>query len=117
MTVTQNKNLVTLKYVLSQLPSSQHRAGLAGLILIIWWLQEQPEFQHSVDAEFKIVALNADRVTLQFNLAPISVLVLRNGKAKRLELRVSKNLKKSNARFMMLRRIQQSLLPSIYIQI
>ena len=75
MTVTQNKNLVTLKYVLSQLPSSQHRAGLAGLILMIWWLQEQPEFKSLVDAELKIADLDTDTVTVQFNLAGFTALM------------------------------------------
>ena len=75
MTVTQNKNLVKLEYVLSQLPSSQHRAGLAGLILIVWWLQKQPELKSSVDAELKVTDLDANTVTVQFNLAGLTALM------------------------------------------
>ena len=104
MTSAQNQNLITLKYVLSQLPSSQHRAGLAGLILIIWWLQEQPEFQHSVDAEFKIVDLNADRVTLQFNLAGLTALMKSHFSAS-FEERESKKIRtKSKQKFKKIKR-------------
>lgn len=75
MTVTLNKNQVTLKYVLSQLPSSQHRAGLAGLILSIRWLKEQQEFENLVNAELKVIDLSADTVTVQFNLAGLTALM------------------------------------------
>lgn len=34
--------MMTLRYGLNELPSSQHRAGLAGLVLAIEWLQRQP---------------------------------------------------------------------------
>ena len=36
---------LTLDYQLAELPSSQHRAGLAGLVCIIRWLERQPNFQ------------------------------------------------------------------------
>lgn len=36
---------LTLKYNLAELPSSQHRAGLAGLVLMARWLKKQPEPQ------------------------------------------------------------------------
>src|SRR5215510_4514210 len=32
-----------LNYRLAELPSSQHRAGLAGLVLIVDWLSQQPD--------------------------------------------------------------------------
>ena len=41
MNKTQTPDLVTLEYEITELPSSQHRAGLAGLILKIQWLQQQ----------------------------------------------------------------------------
>ena len=75
MTVAQNKNLVTLKYTLSQLPSSQHRAGLAGLILFIRWLQQQPDFESLLDVELKVIDLDVDSVTVQFNLAGFTALL------------------------------------------
>lgn len=31
----------TLKYKLAELPSAQHRAGLASLVLLVNWLHEQ----------------------------------------------------------------------------
>lgn len=34
-----------LTYCLAELPSSQHRAGLAGLACVIRWLERQPEFK------------------------------------------------------------------------
>ena len=75
MTVAQNKNLVTLRYTLSQLPSSQNRAGLAGLVLKILWLQEQPEFKSLVDPELRVTDLDTDKVTLQFNLEGFTALM------------------------------------------
>ena len=75
MKVTKNKNQVTLEYTLSQLPSSQHRAGLAGLVLMILWLREQPKFKHLANAKLKITDLDADTVTVQFNLAGFTALM------------------------------------------
>ncbi len=66
---------MTVKYVLSQLPSSQHRAGLAGLILFIRWLQEQREFKNSVDTVCEIIDLDADKAIVQFNLAGLTALM------------------------------------------
>jgi CRISPR-associated protein Cmx8 len=37
-----------LDYSLADLPSSQHRAGLAGLVCIIRWLERQPDFQDKI---------------------------------------------------------------------
>ena len=74
MSKIQAPNLVTLEYQISQLPSSQHRAGLAGLILKIQWLQQQAEFKDSIGAICKIIDLDADKVTLQFNLAGLALL-------------------------------------------
>jgi CRISPR-associated protein Cmx8 len=75
MTVTENKNLLTLKYVLTQLPSSQHRAGIAGLILLTWWLQKQPEFKSLINAELEVTDLDTDTVTVKFNLAGFTALM------------------------------------------
>jgi CRISPR-associated protein Cmx8 len=35
--------ILTLKYNLAELPSSQHRAGLAGLVLMLRWLKNEPD--------------------------------------------------------------------------
>ena len=35
--------ILTLEYNLAELPSSQHRAGLAGLVLMMRWLKNEPD--------------------------------------------------------------------------
>jgi CRISPR-associated protein Cmx8 len=75
MSKTQTPDLVTLEYQIAELPSSQHRAGLAGLILKIQWLQQQQEFIDTVETIFKIINLDADKVTLQFNLTGLTLLL------------------------------------------
>lgn len=35
--------ILTLEYNLAELPSSQHRAGLAGLVLMVRWLKGEPD--------------------------------------------------------------------------
>src|SRR5215831_18012815 len=39
----QAPDVLELKYLLAELPSSQHRAGLAGLVLMVEWLNRQPK--------------------------------------------------------------------------
>jgi CRISPR-associated protein Cmx8 len=41
--------ILTLEYQLAELPSSQHRAGLAGLVLIHRWLERNSDFKKKVD--------------------------------------------------------------------
>jgi CRISPR-associated protein Cmx8 len=96
VTANQNLDLVTLEYRSSQLPSSQHRAGLAGLVLKIQWLQEQSEFKRSVDAVCKIVDLDVCKVTLQFNLAGLTALLRSHYRAS-FEDRESKKLRTKSA--------------------
>jgi CRISPR-associated protein Cmx8 len=74
MAKTKGSELVKLEYQLHQLPSSQHRAGLAGLILKIQWLQQQEAFKTSVDAVCEIIHLDTNKATLQFNLAGLTAL-------------------------------------------
>src|SRR5262245_50094357 len=38
-------DVLELSYQLAELPSSQHRAGLAGLVLMVDWLKRQPNKQ------------------------------------------------------------------------
>ncbi len=40
--------VLTLNYQLAELPSSQHRAGLAGVALIYRWLKEEPHFKEKL---------------------------------------------------------------------
>ncbi|KOP26817.1 hypothetical protein AMR41_08305 [Hapalosiphon sp. MRB220] len=42
-------DVLPLDYQLAELPSSQHRAGLAGLVLVIKWLERQPDFQEKIN--------------------------------------------------------------------
>lgn len=104
MAVAQNRNLVTLKYTLSQLPSSQHRAGLAGLILFIRWLQEQPEFKSLVDAELRVTDLDVDTVTVQFNLAGFTALMKAHFSAAFEERERSKKRANSKQKFQTIKR-------------
>lgn len=60
---------IDLRYSLAELPSSQHRAGLAGLVLMVRWLERQPKSQKkgtcaiaSLDA--KGLALTVDEAGL-----------------------------------------------------
>jgi len=41
----QAPDVLELSYQLAELPSSQHRAGLAGLVLMVDWLKRQPNKQ------------------------------------------------------------------------
>jgi CRISPR-associated protein Cmx8 len=52
-----------LDYQLAELPSSQHRAGLAGLVLMVDWLKRQPNKQGICEIE----RLNARGATLKVN--------------------------------------------------
>lgn len=38
-------DVVTLTYDLAELPSTQHRAGLAGLVMMLRWLDAQPDLE------------------------------------------------------------------------
>jgi CRISPR-associated protein Cmx8 len=52
---TKQKELVPealeLTYQLAELPSSQHRAGLAGLVLMVNWLKQQPNLKGICEIE------------------------------------------------------------------
>ena len=104
MKVTKSKNLVTLKYTLSQLPSSQHRAGLAGLVLIIHWLQKRSEFKNLANAKLKVTDLDADTVTVQFNLAGFAALMKTHFSAAFEERERSKKRANSKQKFKTIKR-------------
>lgn len=73
-TDTQPK-VLTLEYRLAELPSSQHRAGLAGLVMMIRWLERQgiPEEAictlESLDEDFVRVVLSQAGVRMLFDEA------------------------------------------------
>ncbi|GCE62371.1 type I-MYXAN CRISPR-associated protein Cmx8 [Microcystis aeruginosa] len=62
-------DVLNLDYQLVELPSSQHRAGLAGLVLIIRWLERQREFTEKVKngAICKLTRLDDKGATLELN--------------------------------------------------
>ncbi|MBD2093516.1 type I-MYXAN CRISPR-associated protein Cmx8 [Microcoleus sp. FACHB-1515] len=66
---TPTVDVLTLKYQLAELPSSQHRAGLAGLVLVVRWLQRQPEFKKKIElgAVCKLTQLDDSGATLELN--------------------------------------------------
>ncbi|MBK8240330.1 MAG: type I-MYXAN CRISPR-associated protein Cmx8 [Deltaproteobacteria bacterium] len=55
---------ITLDYALSELPSSQHRAGLAGLVLMLQWLSRQPGKRKGVAA---LTRLDANGAAVTFD--------------------------------------------------
>lgn len=73
---TKTVDVLTLDYQLAELPSSQHRAGLAGLVLIIRWLERQPEFKEKLEdgAICKLNRLDDQGATLELNLAGLEAL-------------------------------------------
>lgn len=68
--------VLTLNYQLAELPSSQHRAGLAGLVMIIRWLKRQPEFREKVvkGAICRLTHLDEKRATLEINQSGLEAL-------------------------------------------
>jgi CRISPR-associated protein Cmx8 len=69
-------DVLTLDYQLAELPSSQHRAGLAGLVLIERWLKRQPAFKEKEKngAICDFTRLNAQGATLKINQAGLEAL-------------------------------------------
>jgi CRISPR-associated protein Cmx8 len=69
-------DILTLNYELSELPSSQHRAGLAGLVLIVQWLERQPEFKQKVEDGVicRLTRLDDQGATLELNSAGLATL-------------------------------------------
>jgi CRISPR-associated protein Cmx8 len=69
-------DVLTLDYHLAELPSSQHRAGLAGLVLVVQWLERQPEFKEEIGngAICKVTRLDDKGATLEINQAGLAVL-------------------------------------------
>ncbi len=84
MTKTKTKptfttDVLTLDYQLAELPSSQHRAGLAGLVMVInkWlWTHKEPKFMEKVNkgAICRMPRLDANGATLEINQAGLEAL-------------------------------------------
>lgn len=69
-------DLLSLDYSLAELPSSQHRAGLAGLVCMIRWLERQPDFRQRVEqgAICRLTQLDDQGATLELNQAGVEAL-------------------------------------------
>jgi CRISPR-associated protein Cmx8 len=67
---------LTLAYSLAELPSSQHRAGLAGLVCIIRWLERQPDFQEKIvnGTLCKLTRLDDLGASIELNQAGVEAL-------------------------------------------
>lgn len=69
-------DVLTLDYQLAELPSSQHRAGLAGLVLIMRWLEKDIDFKQKVEdgAICRLSRLDDKGLTLELNQAGVEAL-------------------------------------------
>lgn len=67
---------LSLTYGLAELPSSQHRAGLAGLVIILRWLERQPEFKRKREAGAicRLTHLDERGATIELNQAGVEAL-------------------------------------------
>jgi len=63
---------ITLDYALAELPSSQHRAGLAGLVLMLQWLKRQPGKRKGVA---EVTGLHAAGATIELDEKGIAELL------------------------------------------
>ena len=61
---------LTLEYNLAELPSSQHRAGLAGLVLMVRWLTKEPDKKGICE----ITQIDETSATLQIDLEGLQFL-------------------------------------------
>src|SRR6266446_6750238 len=62
--------VLDLDYNLAELPSSQHRAGLAGLVLMVQWLKRQGVYKGICD----ITQLDVHGATLRINQEGLAAL-------------------------------------------
>jgi CRISPR-associated protein Cmx8 len=64
--------VLELSYRLAEMPSSQHRAGLAGLVLMVRWLDRHPEKKKGV---VEIVILDGGGATLRIDESGVAALL------------------------------------------
>jgi CRISPR-associated protein Cmx8 len=69
-----NKEFLELSYQLAKLPSSQHRAGLASLILMIRELKNQPWFEERENVILEFTELKEYSAALKLNLEGLKAL-------------------------------------------
>lgn len=69
-----DKEIIKLSYQLAELPSPQHRAGLAGLVLMVREIENQETLQHYQSALLELDNLDEFGVTVKFNLEGLKAL-------------------------------------------
>lgn len=65
---------IELKYQLTELPSAQHRAGLAGLVLMTRELRQQPWFDERDNPVVEFIDISEYSATLKLNLEGLKAL-------------------------------------------
>ena len=91
----EKPDVLELDYQLAELPSSQHRAGLAGLVLMVNWLKKQPAEKRQGTCE--ITRIDECGATLKINesgLADLFNQVYAASKEEQLRDQVLKNKQK-----------------------
>ena len=69
--VERDGRIIELHYSLGELPSSQHRAGLAGLVLLIRWLRRQRGARRGM---YEITRLDASGLTLRLSKVGLAMI-------------------------------------------
>lgn len=70
----QEVDVLELAYTLAELPSAQHRSGLAGLVLIVRWLNRDRAFREDPDIICEFTDLDSLGGTLHINKAGLQAL-------------------------------------------
>lgn len=70
----KNQEIIELSYQLAELPSTQHRAGLAGLVLMVQELPRQPWFEEREDVVLEFSEFTEYSATLKMNLEGLKAL-------------------------------------------
>ncbi|WP_330203420.1 type I-MYXAN CRISPR-associated protein Cmx8 [Cyanobacterium sp. Dongsha4] len=68
------KEIIELSYQLAELPSTQHRAGLAGLVLMVQEIENQETLQYYESALLELDNLDEFGVSVKFNLEGLKAL-------------------------------------------
>jgi hypothetical protein len=69
-----NEEFLELNYQLAELPSAQHRAGLASLVLMVKELKNQPWFEERENVILEFTELKEYSATLKLNLEGLKAL-------------------------------------------
>ena len=83
-----------LDYKLAELPSAQHRAGLAGLVLMVRELQQQPWFFERDNPVVEFISITEYSATLKLNLEGLKALFDLTYKASKEERATETKIKK-----------------------